>query len=135
MKKFLIASAVRAIMAQRLVRGICKDCAQPSEMSYKEVRSLRLTEDQLSKAEIKIGTGCRTCRMTGFKGRMGCFEIFNISEEVRPPHQRRRIHQRPAPSRARAGDERTLREDGIRKVLAGKTTASEVIRVTMADSD
>ncbi len=133
-KKFLIASAVRAIMAQRLVRGICKDCAQPSEMSYKEVRSLRLTEDQLSKAEIKIGTGCRTCRMTGFKGRMGCFEIFNISEEVRLL-----INGDESTSglrrRARELGMRTLREDGIRKVLAGKTTASEVIRVTMADSD
>lgn len=133
-KKFLIASAVRAIMAQRLVRGICKDCAQPSEMSYKEIRSLRLTEDQLSKAEIKIGTGCRTCRMTGFKGRMGCFEIFNISEEVRLL-----INGDESTSglrrRARELGMRTLREDGIRKVLAGKTTASEVIRVTMADSD
>ncbi len=133
-KKFLIASAVRAIMAQRLVRGICKDCAQPSEMSYKEIRSLRLTEDQLAKAEIKQGAGCRTCRMTGFKGRMGCFEIFNISEEVRLL-----INSDESTSglrrRARELGMRTLREDGIRKVLGGKTTASEVIRVTMADSD
>ena len=133
-KKFLIASAVRAIMAQRLVRGICKDCAQPSEMSYKEIRSLRLTEDQLAKAEIKRGTGCRTCRMTGFKGRMGCFEIFNISEEVRLL-----INGDESTSglrrRARELGMRTLREDGVRKVLGGKTTASEVIRVTMADSD
>jgi type II secretory ATPase GspE/PulE/Tfp pilus assembly ATPase PilB-like protein len=133
-KKFLIASAVRAIMAQRLVRGICKDCAQPGEMSYKEIRSLRLTEEQLAKAEIKQGAGCRTCRMTGFKGRMGCFEIFNISEEVRLL-----INGDESTSglrrRARELGMRTLREDGVRKVLAGKTTASEVIRVTMSDSD
>ncbi|PAW63909.1 MAG: type II secretion system protein E [Verrucomicrobiia bacterium Tous-C2TDCM] len=131
-KKFLIASAVRAIMAQRLVRGICKDCGQPAEIGLKEVRSLKLTEEQLAKAEIKQGGGCRTCRMTGYKGRMGCFEIFNITEEVRLL-----INGDESTSglrrRARELGMRTLREDGIRKVLAGKTTASEVIRVTMAD--
>ncbi len=131
-KKFLIASAVRAIMAQRLVRGICKDCGQPAEIGLKEIRSLKLTEDQLAKAEIKQGAGCRTCRMTGYKGRMGCFEIFNITEEVRLL-----INGDESTSglrrRARELGMRTLREDGIRKVLAGKTTASEVIRVTMAD--
>ncbi|MDP4849539.1 MAG: ATPase, T2SS/T4P/T4SS family, partial [Verrucomicrobiales bacterium] len=66
-KKFLIASAVRSIMAQRLVRFICKDCAQPGEISLKDIRALRLTEEQLSKAEIRQGAGCRTCRMTGYK--------------------------------------------------------------------
>ncbi len=131
-KKFLIASAVRSIMAQRLVRGICKDCTKPGEMTMKEIRSLRLTEEQVAKAEIRMGAGCRTCRMTGFKGRMGCFEIFNINEEVRLL-----INGDESTSslrrRARELGMRTLREDGIRKVLGGKTTASEVIRVTMAD--
>jgi type II secretory ATPase GspE/PulE/Tfp pilus assembly ATPase PilB-like protein len=131
-KKFLIASAVRAIMAQRLVRGICKDCGQPTEIGLKEIRSLKLTEEQLAKAELKQGVGCRTCRMTGYKGRMGCFEIFNITEEVRLL-----INGDESTSglrrRARELGMRTLREDGIRKVLSGKTTASEVIRVTMAD--
>ncbi|MBL9156879.1 MAG: type II/IV secretion system protein [Verrucomicrobiales bacterium] len=131
-KKFLIASAVRAIMAQRLVRGICKDCGQPAQIGLKEIRSLKLTEEQLAKAEIKQGAGCRTCRMTGYKGRMGCFEIFNINEEVRLL-----INSDESTSglrrRARELGMRTLREDGVRKVLAGKTTASEVIRVTMAD--
>jgi type IV pilus assembly protein PilB len=133
-KKFLIASAVRAIMAQRLVRGICKDCAQPAEMAFKEIRSLRLSEEQIAKAEIKQGAGCRTCRMTGYKGRMGVFEIFNISEEVRLLIN---SDESTAGLRRRARElgMRTLREDGVRKVLGGKTTASEVIRVTMADDD
>ncbi len=133
-KKFLIASAVRSVMAQRLVRGICKDCIEPAEMTMKEIHSLRLTEDQIAKAEIRKGAGCRTCRMTGYKGRMGCFEIFNITEEVRLL-----INGDESTSglrrRARELGMRTLREDGVRKVLSGKTTASEVIRVTMADSD
>tara|TARA_B100000925_G_C22010382_1_gene476024 strand:- start:5154 stop:6800 length:1647 start_codon:yes stop_codon:yes gene_type:complete len=133
-KKFLIASAVRSIMAQRLIRKICPDCITDGQISEKEIRALRLTQDQLAKAEIKKGTGCRSCRMTGHKGRMGLFEIFNIDEEVRllingdeSSSQLRK--------RARELGMRTLREDGVRKVLAGTTTASEVIRVTMADSD
>ena len=122
-KKFLIASAVRSIMAQRLVRFICKDCAQPGEISLKDIRALRLTEEQLSKAEIRQGAGCRTCRMTGYKGRKGCFEIFNIDEEVRLL-----INGDESTSglrkRARELGMRTLREDGVRKVLSGMTTAS-----------
>jgi type II secretory ATPase GspE/PulE/Tfp pilus assembly ATPase PilB-like protein len=133
-KKFLIASAVRSIIAQRLLRKICKDCTEEGKISEKEVRALRLTQEQLTKASIKQGAGCRTCRMTGFKGRMGAFEIFNIIEEVRLL-----INNDESTSglrkRARELGMRTLREDGIRKVLAGSTTPSEVIRVTMADND
>lgn len=133
-KKFLIASAVRSMMAQRLVRKICPDCIESAELTEKEIRGLRLSADQLTGAELKVGAGCRTCRMTGHKGRMGLFEIFNITEEVRllingdesTPQLRKR---------ARELGMRTLREDGVRKVLAGATTASEVMRVTMADSD
>ena len=132
-KKFLIASAVRSIMAQRLVRKICADCGEPYELTQKESTALNLTPEQLVGAKLVQGAGCRSCRMTGFRGRMGLFEIFNIDEEVRllingdgsTPELRKR---------ARELGMRTLREDGIRKVLAGKTTASEVMRVTMSDS-
>ena len=133
-KKFLIASAVRSMMAQRLVRNICADCIEAGELTEKEIRGLRLTQEQLAGAEIMRGAGCRTCRMTGYKGRMGLFEIFNITEEVRllinGDESTTGLRKR-----ARELGMRTLREDGVRKVLAGKTTAEEVIRVTMADAD
>ncbi|MEM7600705.1 MAG: GspE/PulE family protein [Verrucomicrobiota bacterium] len=133
-KKFLIASAVRSIMAQRLVRNICPDCEAPAELTEKDIRALRLTQEQLSKAEVKMGEGCRTCRMTGYKGRKGLFEIFNIDEEMRLLVN---ADESTAGLRKRARElgMRTLREDGVRKVLAGTTTAAEVIRVTMSDSD
>ncbi|MDF1754921.1 MAG: ATPase, T2SS/T4P/T4SS family [Verrucomicrobiales bacterium] len=132
-KKFLIASAVRSIMAQRLVRTICKDCGAPTALTGKESRALNLTSEQMSGANLLKGEGCRSCRMTGYRGRMGLYEIFNIDEEVRllingdqsTPELRKR---------ARELGMRTLREDGIRKVLAGLTTAEEVMRVTMSDS-
>jgi type IV pilus assembly protein PilB len=132
-KKFLIASAVRSIMAQRLVRKVCKDCSGPATLDEKETRVLNLTREQLAGAKIVKGSGCRNCRMTGCRGRLGLFEIFNIVEEVRllingdesTPELRKRARQLGM---------RTLREDGIRKILSGLTTAEEVIRATMSDN-
>ena len=133
-KRFLIASAVRAITAQRLVRFNCPDCIGPAVLSDKDIRSLKLDASQLADAEIKAGTGCRTCRNTGYKGRKGIFEILQIDQEV--SHLINRNDSTPKlRSRARELGMRTLREDGVRKVLSGLTTASEVVRVTMGDSD
>jgi type II secretory ATPase GspE/PulE/Tfp pilus assembly ATPase PilB-like protein len=133
-KKFLIASAIRSILAQRLVRNICPDCGEEAEITPKEINALRLSAEQLTKAQIRGGVGCRTCRMTGYKGRKGLFEIFNIQEEVR-----HLINEDASTTvlqkRARELGMRTLREDGVRKVLGGITTAEEVLRVTMADED
>lgn len=133
-KRFLIASAVRAIMAQRLVRFICPDCGQPAELTEKDIRSLKLDASQLAQANIKAGVGCRTCRNTGYKGRRGIFEIFKIDQEI--SHLINRNESTPKlRQRAREIGMRTLREDGVRKVLSGLTTAAEVVRVTMGDSD
>lgn len=133
-KKFLIASAVRAMMAQRLVRKVCPDCVTSAKLTEKDIQALKLTQEQLQQADIKEGAGCRTCRMTGYKGRMGLFELFEITEEVRLL-----INGDESTSglrkRARELGMRTLREDGVRKVLSGLTTSEEVMRVTMADSD
>ncbi|MBL9152835.1 MAG: Flp pilus assembly complex ATPase component TadA [Verrucomicrobiales bacterium] len=133
-KRFLIASAVRAILAQRLVRFNCPDCSAPATLSEKDLRTLKLTAEQLNGSNIKSGTGCRTCRNTGYKGRKGIFEIFRIDQEV--SHLINQNETTPKlRRRARELGMRTLREDGVRKVLAGLTTASEVIRVTMSDSN
>jgi len=133
-KRFLIASAVRAIVAQRLVRTICTDCAAPAEITEKDLQSLKLDADQMADAEIKAGEGCRTCRMTGYRGRLGIYEVFNINDEV--THMINAELSTPQlRKKARELGMRTLREDGVRKTLAGITTASEVVRVTMSDSD
>ena len=133
-KRFLIASAVRAIVAQRLVRTICPDCAKPAELTEKDMRALNMDGSQMADAEIKEGEGCRTCRMTGYRGRLGIYELFNINDEV--THMINEELSTPQlRKKAREIGMRTLREDGVRKVLAGITTASEVVRVTMSDSD
>ena len=129
---FLVASSLRAIMAQRLVRRICSNCRQPAELSESEMRALRIEPGQLRDAQVMHGKGGEQCRGTGYKGRMGIFEIFVLDDEVR--HM---INKRSATlslrQRARELGMRTLREDGVRKVLAGLTTAEEVISITIGD--
>ena len=131
-KPFLIASSLRAVMAQRLVRKICSSCAEPYQPTEAELQSLNLKEAQIVDANFKKGRGCARCRGTGYKGRMGIFEIFMINDEIRnmindklPSSQLRQ--------RARDLGMRSLREDGIRKVLAGLTTPDEVISSTLKD--
>ena len=129
---FLVASSVRAIMAQRLVRRLCTNCKQPGELSETELRALHLEPSQLSEAQVMKPVGCDQCRKTGYKGRMGIFEIFIIDDDVRHMINNRRstllLRQR-----ARELGMRTLREDGVRKVLAGLTSAEEVISITLGD--
>ena len=129
---FLVASSVRAIVAQRLVRRLCPNCKQPSDLSETELRALRIEPGQLRDAQVMKPAGCDQCRKTGYKGRMGIFEIFVIDDEVR-----QMINKRSSTlllrQRARELGMRTLREDGVRKVLAGVTSAEEVISVTVGD--
>jgi general secretion pathway protein E/type IV pilus assembly protein PilB len=129
---FLVASSVRAIMAQRLVRRLCTHCKHPADLSETEMRALRIEPSQMKDSQVMKAPGCDHCRHTGYRGRMGIFEIFIIDDEVR--HM---INKRTSTfllrQRARELSMRTLREDGVRKVLSGLTSADEVISVTIAD--
>jgi len=132
MQPFLVASSVRAIMAQRLVRRLCTHCKQAAELTETEMRALRIEPSQVKDAQVMKAPGCDYCRHTGYRGRMGIFEIFIIDDEVR--HM---VNKRASTfllrQRARELGMRTLREDGVRKVLSGLTSADEVISVTIAD--
>jgi general secretion pathway protein E/type IV pilus assembly protein PilB len=96
------------------------------------MRALRIEPGQLGEAQVMQAVGCDYCRQTGYKGRMGIFEIFIIDDEVRHMINKRSstLHLR---QRARELGMRTLREDGVRKVLSGLTSAEEVISITIGD--
>ena len=129
---FLVASSIRAIMAQRLVRRLCPNCRKPGALSETELRALRIEPGQLSEAQVMKAVGCDQCRNTGYKGRMGIFEIFTIDDEAR--HMiNKRTPTLQLRQRARELGMRTLREDGVRKVLAGLTSAEEVVSTTIGD--
>ena len=129
---FLVSSAVRGIMAQRLVRKLCANCKVPGELSEYEARVLNLDASQITKATIMRPVGCEKCRGKGFRGRMGIFEIFVADDEIRQMINRGATTLQLR-HRTREMGMRTLREDGIRKVLAGLTTPEEVISSTMGD--
>lgn len=129
---FLVASSIRAIMAQRLVRRLCTNCKQPDTLSETDLRALRIEPSQLNEPQVMRPVGCDRCRHTGYKGRMGIFEIFIIDDEAR--HMiNKRTPTLQLRQRARELGMRTLREDGVRKVLAGLTSAEEVISITVGD--
>ena len=133
-KPFLVASSTRALMAQRLVRKICKQCAAPHQPTEEELRPLNLTPEQIATAKFVKGKGCPNCNGSGHRGRFGVFEIFVIDDE-----SRKLIYEKVPSSvlraRARQAGMRSLREDGIRKVLGGMTTVDEVVRATVADEN
>ncbi|MGE3311728.1 MAG: GspE/PulE family protein [Limisphaerales bacterium] len=133
-KPFLVASSARALMAQRLVRKICKKCGQPYTPTETELKSLSITSADLADAKVTKGKGCGDCNKTGCRGRFGIFEIFVIDDEGR-----KLIYEKVSATvlraHAREVGMRTLREDGARKVLAGMTTPEEVIRATVGDMD
>ncbi len=133
-KPFLIASAVRAVLAQRLVRKLCPLCKAPAELTAKEMRALSLDITRMADARIFGPVGCEKCRGGGYKGRMGIFELFLIDDEVRQMINTN-LTTTQLRRRARELGMRTLREDGIRKVLAGLTSGSEVVHVTMSDAN
>ncbi len=131
-KPFLVSSSLRAVLAQRLIRKICSNCSQSYVPHESELRALNISESQISGANFQRGHGCDICRGTGFRGRNGIFEIFTVDDEIR-----QMINDQATVSevrrRARDMGMRTLREDGVRKAVAGITTPEEIIAATMGD--
>ena len=121
---------MRAVLAKRLVRRVCGGCAAPHAATTDELRWLGLANDPAAAAGMRIGAGCAVCRRTGYRGRLGAFELLVVDEPMRG------LVTSQAPSgrikqAAVAAGMRTLREDGVGKILAGSTTIAEVERVTM----
>jgi len=133
-KPFLVASSTRALLAQRLVRKICKKCGAPWVPPDSELKALGIDPATNPEATYRKGKGCENCSNTGCRGRMGIFEVFVIDDDAR-----KLIYDKVPTSvlraRAREMGMRTLREDGVRKVLAGLTTPDEVIRATVGDDN
>jgi len=127
--RFLIASAVRAIMAQRLCRKLCS-CKVDGLLTAKQALILSIDPER----SVKVANGCDICGHKGSKGRMGIFEIFEVGDDVRGLINSN-ISSAQLRIKARELGMRTLREDGIRKVLSGICSAEEVIRVTTGDSN
>ena len=131
---YLVSSSVIGIMAQRLVRTICKKCKQPYVPSELELQESGMTPEQAAKATFMKGTGCGSCNKSGYRGRMAVFELMMMTSRIREMtfKQASTVEIRKA---AKAEGMNTLYMDGLRKVAAGFTTIEEVLRVAREDEE
>ena len=127
---FLVATSVHLIVAQRLVRRVCKECTAPMEVPAQALIDAGFTPEDAKGIQPQKGRGCGTCNNTGYKGRVGLYEVFQLTDEVR------QLVLEGASSielRARAMEDGmiSLRYSGLRKVKLGMTTMEEVVRETV----
>ena len=126
---FLISSTLLCVLAQRLIRTICKKCSSPFEPTDKQVQMLGLKKSDLSDSQFHYGRGCSSCHDTGYSGRRGIFEFLTVSDEIRELINDVKptivVHQRAVELGMT-----TLRQDGLRGIYDGDTTVEEVLRYT-----
>jgi len=129
---FLIASSLRASMAQRLVRRVCPECWEPHalEPHHRTLLEQMGLQEEVAGAVLMQGRGCASCRDTGYRGRLGIFEIMEMLPDIEEAVYRSAPHSELRRLALSYGM-RSLREDGIRKAIAGISTLDEVLSVTL----
>jgi len=128
---FLVASTVEAIMAQRLVRRLCPDCCTPVSQDQLDLPE-DFPHDMFEGQTIYGAVGCRQCRNVGYRGRLGIYELLVTTDELRQLAQEGKSTWEIKKA-AIASGMKTLRDDGWNKVLEGKTSVDEVLRITKGD--
>lgn len=126
---FLVAASLEGVLAQRLVRTICKDCKSPYEPNEAILSQLGVSAHELGDKQFFTGAGCDTCGQTGYRGRRGLYELLNVTDPIRELITDR------APTvvikqKAVELGMNTLREDGLRNIYQGNTTIEEVLKYT-----
>jgi len=125
---FLIASTITCMIAQRLLRRVCPQCAVTYTPTPEEYRRLGYTHGDLAGADLKIGRGCTACRFTGYKGRVGIFELLTLDDAVKEAVLARTTVQEIRRISIESAGLITLMEDGIAKAAQGKVALPEVMR-------
>ncbi len=127
---FLVATSVNLICAQRLVRRICQNCKEPLDVPEQALLDAGFTPEEIPTTKIYIGKGCGTCNKTGYKGRVGLYEVMEINDELR---ELILVGASALELKKKALDQGMimLRRSGLTKVAAGLTTIEEVVRETV----
>src|SRR5437773_3469343 len=128
---FLVATSVNLIQAQRLIRRICKDCKKEVSAPAEALVEIGFSADEVTKIKTYKGKGCSTCNETGYKGRIGLYEVMEITDEIR---ELILIGASALELRKKSIEDGmiTLRESGLQKIRNGVTTIEEVLRETVA---
>jgi type IV pilus assembly protein PilB len=129
---FLISSAIILILAQRLIRKICMDCKEPIKVHPQLLIDLGIPPDEVKSFPVYKGKGCPICNNTGYKGRVGLYEVMPMKEEVKELVLSRASTSEIKKEAIRLGM-KTLRQSGIMKIKDGVTTIEEVLRSTIED--
>jgi type IV pilus assembly protein PilB len=131
---FLITSSLTLVAGQRLVRVPCPRCSEPVEADPRTLERLGLDPDELDEAGLRSGPGCGFCAQTGYKGRLGVFEVVQVTRPIRELIVAR-APEAAIREQAVAAGMRSMRADGLAKALSGRTTLEEVLRVTPPDPE
>ena len=129
---FLISSAVILILAQRLIRKVCSECKEPTQVHPQLLIDLGVPPDEVKSFPTFKGKGCPICSNTGYKGRLGLYEVMPMKEEIKELILARSSTNEIKKEAIRLGM-KTLRQSGIHKIKTGMTTIEEVLRATMED--
>ena len=130
LESFLITATIEGIVAQRLIRKVCQRCREPYEPSEDELFQLGLSPEDIEGRNLYRGRGCDFCNQSGYKGRMGLFEILVMDDELRDLVMKQ-ASTNLLRSEAQKRGMRTLRQSGLAALFDGLTTIDEVIRETM----
>lgn len=130
---YLIASSVECFIAQRLIRLICPKCKVPAKITPEVIKDFGLTPEEAGQLKIYEGKGCEACKFTGYHGREGIYEFLLVNDEIRELITSRASAAQIGAKAVSLGM-RTLLQDGFVKVKEGKTTPSEVMRVTKEET-
>jgi type II secretory ATPase GspE/PulE/Tfp pilus assembly ATPase PilB-like protein len=128
---FLIASSVEGVLAQRLVRKLCTECREPYQPDAEEADALGVGSSGNTLYRPK---GCRLCKNSGYKGRLGIFELMIVDLEIKELLLQKASYGVITAQASRSQGMKTLRQDGIAKVLAGITSLEELNRVTIKEA-
>lgn len=126
---YLVHASINGIVAQRLVRRICPYCVQTIQMDAKELAELGLEAGRTGRLDLRHGKGCSKCRGTGYKGRVGIYEVLPYTDDLKrmsTPDGNLKAMRNKAVEQGLT----LLRQNGIHKMLAGETTYQEILRIT-----
>ena len=131
-KPFLVAASVQAVLAQRLLRVVCKECRQRYDPSPAELRSVGVDPGRVGEATFFRANGCPACGHSGYRGRLGIYELLQLDNTLREMTFRGEPMVRLREYAWQSGGMSTLLQDGVRKVMLGHTTIPELLRVVAA---
>jgi type IV pilus assembly protein PilB len=131
---FLVADSVALIVAQRLIRRLCKSCRTKHTLTPEALQDIGFTEEEAEKVKVYKPHGCNECHNTGYKGRTALFEVMQVTDDIRDLVLSRG-HSREIKRKAMEQGMTTLRRSGLLKIKTGVTSVEEVLRETVRDTE